>query len=50
MKKIGNSCILGPILQAVLKNGGLPIGQNGPIKKIYNFLLNKIWIKRGSIL
>ena len=51
MKKIANSCIWGPILRAVLKNGGVcRSAQNWPIKKIFNFFSHKIRIQRGSVL
>ena len=51
MKKNANSCILGPILWAVLDIlGGLPIGPQSTDLKNFDNFLHKIQIQRGSVL
>ena len=51
MKKIANSCIWGPILRAVLKNGGSADRPRiDPFENFFNFFSHKIRIKRGSVL
>ena len=50
-EKNANSCILGPILWAVLDILGVcQSAQNCPILKYLNFFLHKIQIQRGSVL